>query len=1270
MNPGDVVANRFEIEAIAGSGGMGIVYRAHDRAANERVALKLLFGIGEGDAARFVREAEMLAALAHPGIVRYVAHGQTADHRHYIVMEWATGETLHQRLAKGRLGVGETLTVCKAIADAVGAAHARGVVHRDLKPGNVILVERELARVKVLDFGIARNIAGANRLTKTGMMIGTPGYMAPEQVRGDAVIDARADVFALGGIMYRCLTGTSAFAGDDMLAVLAKVIAEGVVPPSTLATMVPPPVDALVLRMLAKQASARFDDGRAVVQAIDELSDVTLRDVPSVEVVTRRDGSGVAASERTTDTIRTAITASEQRLVSIVLTGPTAVEDRERRVTIASAFGGRLEQLADGASLVLFAHADVASDHAIRAARCVLALRDSNPSAAFVVASGRASVERLITGDVIDRAVASIRGATPGEIILDDATANLLDDRFVVVDHRLESMRNSDQPLRTLLGRVTPIVGRDRELATLIGLWDECVDERVARAVLVTAAPGAGKSRVLHELLQRIAPAEALIGRADSLRAGSPFAMLAQALRRTSGIGDGDSLDDQRAALHRRVARHVPAADVDRITHLLGEITGVAFASEAGEALRAARRDPVALGDAMREAWIGWLAAECAHAPVLLILEDLHWGDRPTIDLVDAALRELATAPLLIVALARPEVHDRFPKLWEDRAMQELRLPQLTKKASERLVRELLGDEVDPAIVQRIVERAAGNAFFLEELIRAVAEGRGELLPDSVLSMLQLRLDALEPDAKRTLRAGSVFGEVFWRGGVKRLLDLDPRVHLDELVQRELVAMVPSSSIPSEIEYAFRHDLVREAAYATMNSDERVLADAIAGEWLVAHGHSDAVALASHFTRGNDPRRAAGFFARAAEQALAGNDNDAALAHVDHALTSDVELAPELVGRLELARAEALNWRGDHAAAIPAAARARERLPRGGVSWFRATSEVFFGAGRLGEMAHAMGSLRDLTTAVPLPDASLEQLRSVSRAAIIMLRFGPPGVGAALVERADALAVGSEPDLIVSHRLHTIHALVARARGDAPAAIAENNAAIDAAERVHDMRELAFTYLSGGGFYLELNSPELAEPLLARGVQHAERVGAATVLSLLYVLSSFCELERDRLDAARSYATRALAGCADSDRSAEGLARWCLARIAHLRGDLAGAERHLAVALDKLATFAEFHTFALASQAQLELAYRNPARALQTLATALAKAQPNNGFEQGESLLRLLEIEALEQLDDPRAAEATRIAIARLDERAARIAEPWRTRFLSRAENAATLERR
>jgi serine/threonine protein kinase len=226
--PAGAEVGRYRIRARVGEGGMGVVYAAEHRQTCQPVAIKVLrrdLGGGQGPL-RFQREVDVLAELGHARIVRYLDHGVTADGVVYLVMEWLSGEDLAQRLERGALSVKDSCAVVRGAAEALGHAHERGFVHRDIKPSNLFLVGREAGAVRLLDFGIARTAHSDSAVTHTGMMIGTPGYMAPEQARADDTLDARADLFSLGTVLYECLAGRPLFIADSPIAVLAKVLLE------------------------------------------------------------------------------------------------------------------------------------------------------------------------------------------------------------------------------------------------------------------------------------------------------------------------------------------------------------------------------------------------------------------------------------------------------------------------------------------------------------------------------------------------------------------------------------------------------------------------------------------------------------------------------------------------------------------------------------------------------------------------------------------------------------------------------------------------------------------------------------------------------------------------------------------------------------------------------------------------------------------------------------------------------------------------------------
>jgi eukaryotic-like serine/threonine-protein kinase len=266
---------KYEIEALLGAGGHGSVYAARDTVLGRRVAIKLLHPKHTYDvesAARFRSEAEAMARLSHENVVTvhdFLAHGNEWA----IVMELCEGgQSLDALIGRdGRLGVERALTIAAAMARGLGHAHARGIVHRDVKPANVLLwPSDEGERVKVTDFGIAR-LLGGGRHTRDDLTLGTVYYMAPEQAnRSD--VEAPADVYALGVTLYHMLTGQVPFGGDNPIAVLTAHASEVPRAPSTLAPGIPPAVDALVLSCMAKRPEGRPRDGREVAARILAVS--------------------------------------------------------------------------------------------------------------------------------------------------------------------------------------------------------------------------------------------------------------------------------------------------------------------------------------------------------------------------------------------------------------------------------------------------------------------------------------------------------------------------------------------------------------------------------------------------------------------------------------------------------------------------------------------------------------------------------------------------------------------------------------------------------------------------------------------------------------------------------------------------------------------------------------------------------------------------------------------------------------------------------------
>src|SRR3954453_12977561 len=255
---GEVLADRYEVEELVGAGGMSSVYRAHDRLLDRKVALKVMHqhcGEDPEHVERFRREARSVAALSHPNVVTVIDRGEQ-DGRQFIVFEYIDGENLKQLIERrGAAPVKTALELAKQIGLALSFAHQQGLIHRDVKPQNVLLNGDGTA--KVTDFGIARSLDVQHGMTQTGTVLGTSDYIAPEQAQGQRV-DEQTDIYSLGVVLYELLTSEVPFPGENFVAVAMRHINEE--PPSIREKRpdVSPRLEAAIHRAMAKDAAARF----------------------------------------------------------------------------------------------------------------------------------------------------------------------------------------------------------------------------------------------------------------------------------------------------------------------------------------------------------------------------------------------------------------------------------------------------------------------------------------------------------------------------------------------------------------------------------------------------------------------------------------------------------------------------------------------------------------------------------------------------------------------------------------------------------------------------------------------------------------------------------------------------------------------------------------------------------------------------------------------------------------------------------------------------
>jgi eukaryotic-like serine/threonine-protein kinase len=1050
----------------------------------------------------------------------------------------------------------------------------------------------------------------------------------------------------------------------------------------------PAALDALLGRMLAKDPTERPQHGGVVAESL-----VTL-------------GSPIP---RSSSQMAVALTLDEQRMISIVLIGGKDGRANSNAPTLrdaqiaqmehtlqqgVSAWGGRLKQLRDGSVVVAIGGAGLVTDQAAQVARCALWLRSRATGRPMALATGRGDrTGRMPAAETIDRAAALLlssaeadRDAARDGIAIDEVTARLLDAQFDVrrsnLGHSLHGEQESAEGTRRLLGRATPCVGRDLELRTLEQLFDECIEDPAARAAIVTAPPGGGKSRLAQEFLRfvrvRSERAAIRIGRGEPHRAGSAFGLLSQILRSACGILDSEPLDVQREKLAAQVAVRIGASERQRVAEFLGEVAGVSFPDDDNLPLRVARQDAQLMNEQMRAAFLDFLRAEAEVDPVVFVLEDVHWGDRPTVQFLDIALRDLRESPLFVLALARPEVNELFPELWAERSIQKIPLKRLGKKPIEHLVRHVLGDSASRDLLDRLVRLSEGNAFYLEELIRATAEGQRGDLPETVVTMVQARLAALDDDARRILRAASIFGEIFWPGAVAQLLGITQRAgrmaqRLDDLANRELIFKHKQSRFPQEEEYSFRHALLREGAYTMLTDEDRVLGHRLAGEWLEQHGEQDPLVLAEHFAHGREGGRAGLHYLRAAEQASQGGDAAAVIARAKRALDYDMpdELRTRCLGMLCELRYYSMDLQSD---ALPHAEEVLRVAPRGSAPWSQGMLVKMVSTIQAGNLDGFVALLGMAGETVPAPGAATPWAICVATGIFLLDLLGRTRAAHHLFQLlTEGLRPAGDDEPMARVIFHIILALrMSYAEDDPMKGLEHAETLARLSETVGQRRfvELGKNFIGMNRWCL--GALEGTDRLLM-GVTLSDNDAGLASSYRPFVLA-WLLADRGSFDAARLWADRLIeAGRTRQVPVDQGRGHWAMAEVLRRAGELenADAELQAALAILRMASPLDLPGV-LATLAALRLAQGRTAEALAAAQEGLAQyeAMAACGLFRG-AFVRLIHARCLEAAGEH---EAARLAVSRAQDRlfviAGKIGDPeYRKSFFeSVPENRETLE--
>lgn len=958
-----VAFGRYVVQRILGSGGFGHVLMAHDPELDRRVAIKIpVRKINREEIDRFLQEARRLARLRHPGIVTVYDVG-VQDGRGYIVCDLLQGKTIRQWLNEYAPTWVEVCIVTARIADALAHAHSQGTVHRDVKPGNVIMTDN--LQPVLLDFGLA--LTAFEESNELGRVAGTPRYMSPEQVQGRAHrVDGRTDIYSLGVMLYEMLCGRPPFNSKITQELLRQICEDPPQPPRQLVRGLPVELEAICLKALAKKQEARFTTADDFAAALREVIDM-MSPPPGVTVQTHVRSEPRSDSNSSSRFSRSRRDAEKRQVTLLIsnceLNAADGELDPEEHQDVIAQFhqlceraieryGGKILSSSGEELLVCFGFPVGYEDAARRAVLAALDIRDAsqelrtNPagdspvtlSAWSAVHTGTVVVGESaeVGSDTVTlmgearNLIARLEGTVdPGCVQMTGATHRLVRGFFECQPLGERRLRGIPHPVSVFqvlrpskkTNRIdvaestgfTPLVGRDPEVQLLMERWEQA-NEGMGQVVLLSGDAGLGKSRLAHVLKnhvrQQFPQSPILELRCSPYHLNSSFWPVSECIHRLLDLEEQTAAEEKLAALVEYLGDlgFEEPEDVALFAAVLQIPTSGEYAVPP--------LSPQRLKERTQELLLDWLRECAAVAPVLFIVEDLHWIDPSTLELVSEHLAQCGQDSILTLLTFRPE----FEPPWRNFPYQtQVALNRLTRRqVAEMMCQKANVRHIPDAIVDQVADRTDGVPLFVEEFTRMVVESAtareidGELeisgsfptheIPATLQDLLIARLDRLDA-GKEVAQLAAACGREFSLQLLSYVADQDEsatRYALEKLVQAELVFQRGRGK---RSRYFFKHALIQDAAYGSILRKKRReihlrIATALA-ERFPEVAESEPELLAHHFTEAALPERAIPYWLTAGRKAQDRWNHLEAIAHFQRGLAA-IESLDQTVPRDEL----------------------------------------------------------------------------------------------------------------------------------------------------------------------------------------------------------------------------------------------------------------------------------------------------------------------------------------------------------------------------------
>ena len=967
---------RYVIDRLLGRGSFGEVFVAHDPELDRAVAIKVPRTSDPDEIADFLEEARRLARLRHPGILAVHDVG-VQDGRAYIVSDLLEGVSLLDWFKEPRPWP-EVARVIAAIADALAHAHGQRVVHRDVKPPNIMISGEQAV---LFDFGLALSERTGDEPDKR--VLGSPLYMSPEQVDGEAHrIDGRTDIWSAGVMLYEGLCGRRPFHAQTKWELYRRIREDDPQPPRQLVPELPRELERICMKALSKRLSDRYTTAadmaselRAVIRKEAGAAAQPPSWSPPAATPTASSGSSsgslaLRASERAA-----APEEAHRRQLTLIAArcdGAAGELDPEEQVALLGVFrqvctdvsrrcGGTVIPAGDDGVLVCFGYPNAYEDAAQRAVRTALSiLREARMQAgrapvyltlhsALALVGDDGTGGLSIVGEARTVATRLEHAAPADSVVVSEATHRLVAGFFVCEDlgdlavkglkepvraYRVERPSDAQTRIEVAGTGLSPLVGRDQEVGLLCDRWEQ-VKEGLGQVALVVGEPGIGKSRLIHALKEQVGLTDAVGSCVAEWRCSPYYTNTAlypaiDYFERKLALDEAASADERLARLVEMLAGF--GLDMPDTVPLFAALLSI----PTGDAYPPLAFSPQRQKERTLEVLLSWARQYALARPMLFVVEDLHWIDATSLEFLGLLTEQCLADRVLALFTFRPD----FTPAWARRAHQtQVALNRLTRRQTAELIRKRAGAEVPQEWIDRLTARTDGVPLFVEEFTRMALESGFEgaasdtAIPATLSDLLMARVDRLA-GTRELIQLGAALGREFSH---EMLHAVAP--HDEGSLQCELAKLVDADilypkGLPSARTYVFKHALIQDAAYQSLvRSKRQHLHRTIARvleEKFPARVEAQPEWVAHHHTEAGSLPEAVVYWERASGRAMARFAHAEAIGHLKRGLELLARLPPgpdhdrtelRFQGQLTVALATTRGWAAPELAAVHARAR-------------------------------------------------------------------------------------------------------------------------------------------------------------------------------------------------------------------------------------------------------------------------------------------------------------------------------------------------------------